>query len=229
MQKAVKTIVDSCVNASTFRPKFDQLPSRDYGPGYLILNDDAIKVLPMIAAKSVHLVMIDPPYGEQTQGVHDWDKAWTQRQWDTIINEVFRILAEGGHLICFSSGKFTLRMHDEIQEAYKQIRNPKPKLVHDRVIWRHFSNDSRTNHSHLFFGQYEEFTIFYREGESKCMMKAGTMHVSKLCSGHSGQTNIWEYYKDDDKLKPYDAINEFFVDNPQRTRLTSSQSLSLEN
>ena len=48
----------------------------------LLVRSDCKRVLATIPNKSVNVIIIDPPYGAQTQNNNEWDIAWTQSDWD---------------------------------------------------------------------------------------------------------------------------------------------------
>ena len=88
-----------------------------------LINADCLDILPFIESKSVAAVIIDPPYGAQTQ---DWDKMWSAEVWNVVVSQVFRILMPGGHLVVFASGNTVFEMRQRILDAYGRAKMPKP-------------------------------------------------------------------------------------------------------
>lgn len=68
--------------------------SRNAAPkanGYDYRIGDARKVLADVAENSVHLVLTDPPYGDEAEPLYQWLAEWSAR-----------VLVDGGSLICFT-------------------------------------------------------------------------------------------------------------------------------
>lgn len=137
-------------------------------PKTVLVKDDCLNVLRALETNSVALILIDPPYGAQTQGQQTWDKAWTLAFWTDILAHIFRVLIPGGHMIVFASGKTIYSIHGNIELAYKATKQSK-KLSHFRNIWQHESRDSGRCHSHTPLSQFEDVLVYYREGEGKSM------------------------------------------------------------
>ena len=68
--------------------------------------------------KSVHLILIDPPYGITSE---EWDSPWVLGYWEQLITQIDRILAHHGHFICFCANEFTIKLTPQIQEAFKRL------------------------------------------------------------------------------------------------------------
>ena len=123
-------------------------------------------------SKSVALIVIDPPYGAQTHGKKSWDVAWTFDFWKRVVNECFRVLVKGGHIVVFSSGKTIFDIHNNIALSYRDIF--KQYVSFYRMIWKH-SLDSATAHNHVPRSQLEDITVYFRTGEGKEMFGEGTL------------------------------------------------------
>eukprot|EP00966_Prymnesium_polylepis_P252369 5834532-Prymnesium_polylepis.1 len=83
-------------------------------PDCVMTNADCLDTLKRMEDKSVSAFIIDPPYGAQTHGQNVWDIAWTSEFWQQIVNECFRVLIKGGHMVVFASGKTIFDIHTNI-------------------------------------------------------------------------------------------------------------------
>ena len=82
-----------------------------------LINADCLDALKGIKDNSVTAILIDPPYGAQTQNKKPWDIAWSAMFWKDITTECFRILVKGGHMVVFSGGKTVFDIHKNIEEG----------------------------------------------------------------------------------------------------------------
>jgi site-specific DNA-methyltransferase (adenine-specific) len=177
----------------------------------LLVKGDCNEVLEKTPTNSVALVIIDPPYGAQTQNSKSWDVAWTSDFWLVIIYNVFRVLKKGGHLIVFSGGKTLFAIHEHIYKAYTSTFKRTPSFYH--MIWYHKSQDSGRPHAHLPRHQFENINVYYRTGEGKLMASCGTYNKNGTFDEHVGRHDVFEIYKDDCRSKPYPSIQDFFKHN----------------
>lgn len=173
-----------------------------------LINADCQTVLTEIPKKSVNVVIIDPPYGAQTQGNNEWDIAWSASKWQVIVEEVFRVLKPGGHFVVFSGGKTLFDIHYKVTDAYKNVCKEDPSFYH--MIWKHDSNDSCTTHSHIPRSQFEDIMVYFRTGEGKIMEKNGCLTQTDRFYHHTGRSNVIHAYKDDDRSKTENTIKDFF-------------------
>ena len=176
----------------------------------VLANADCKQVLPRMESSSAHVIIIDPPYGNQTQcnSTKTWDFKWNSKEWHTIVKESFRILKPGGHLIVFSGGKTLFDIHSEIVNAYKAAYTTDPSFTH--MIWNHESGDSLTTHSHLPRSQFENIMVYWRTGEAKVMVQNGCLTVTERFFHHTGRSNVLHVYKDDCRSKPEKTVQEYF-------------------
>lgn len=175
----------------------------------LLVRSDCKRVLATIPNKSVNVIIIDPPYGAQTQNNNEWDIAWTQSDWDAIVSEVFRVLMPGGHFVVFSGGKTLFTIHAQIHMAYKTAFKIDPSFYH--MVWNHDSSDSCTVHSHIPRSQFEDIMVYFRTGEGKIMEKHGCLTQTHKFFHHTGRSNVFHCYKDDCRSKPEKTIQDYFT------------------
>ena len=176
----------------------------------VLANADCKVVLPHIPSQTAHVVIIDPPYGNQTQNNNEWDIAWTRDDWNEIVEHVFRVLKPGGHFIVFSAGKTLFDMHAYVQAAFKSAFGLDPSFYH--MIWKHDSNDSCTVHSHIPRSQFEDIMVYFRTGEGKIMEKFGCLTQTDRFFHHTGRSNVIHAYKDDCRSKPEKTVQDFFIE-----------------
>eukprot|EP00966_Prymnesium_polylepis_P034098 792856-Prymnesium_polylepis.2 len=176
----------------------------------VLANADCKQVLPRVESSSANVIIIDPPYGNQTHcnSTKRWDFKWNSREWHTIVKESFRILKPGGHPIVFSGGNTIFDMHSEIVGAYKAAYTTDPSFTH--MIWNHDSGDSLTTHSHLPRSQFENVMVYWRTGEAKVMVQNGCLTVTERFFHHTGRSNVLHVYKDDCRSKPEKTVQEYF-------------------
>ena len=184
-----------------------QLPKFVNEDTYLV-NADCKHVLKAMQDKSVALIIVDPPYGGHTHNQQSWDVAWSDKEWEEIILEVYRVLIPGGHMIVFSSGKSTLDINMSIVNAYRTLFSKKPSYY--PMVWVHNSQDSGRVHQHIPRSQFESMHVYYREGEGKLMDKAGTFSKSYAYDQHVGRHNVFHIDKDDCHKKPFTTVQGFF-------------------
>lgn len=218
MESVVEKIISFCdkdeyINTST---KFPGGNKTNYG--YIIKNMDLVKALKELPDDSVNLIILDPPYGNIDQ---HWDKAWEQSMWQEIITEISRVMKFSGHLICFGDKEFTMTVHQQITDAFYAEN---VSVSFQRLIWRHFSRGLPDSEHGVKDGrrtdrlaeQFEDILVYwYTSGASRFddMKLDGTLHDKYVASGHEGQTNVLEYYKDKDVNKHYKTHEEFYKRN----------------
>lgn len=178
----------------------------------IMINANCLDALKKMNDNSVSAIIIDPPYGGQTHGQNVWDIAWKAEFWKNIVEQCFRVLMKGGHLVVFASGKTLFDIHANIESGYKKTYKEAPSFY--RMVWRHNSLDSGKVHSHTPRSQFEDITVYFRTGEGKEMCNQGTLKKAYALDHHIGRTNVQEYYKDDCRNKPQPTVKEFFKDNP---------------
>ena len=172
-------------------------------------NADCRKALPLVPTNSVALVVIDPPYGGQTHNQQPWDVAWDVSTWDVVVDNVFRMLKPGGHMVVFASGKTIFDMHSKVAGAYKTRFGSLPSFY--RMVWTHSSRDSGRVHSHTPRSQFEDIIVYYRTGEGKSMAHEGTLTKGYAFDEHVGRFNVLDFYKDDCQSKPFKAVQDYFA------------------
>ena len=184
--------------------------ARNEGKECVLVNADCKTVLPLIETKSVNVVIIDPPYGAQTQNnsTKTWDFAWKAFEWNEIVAEVFRILKPGGHFVVFSGGKTLFDIHPHVQTAYRAAFSNDPSFTH--IIWNHYASDSGTVHSHVPRSQFENIMVYWRTGESRIMEQHGCLTQTDRFFHHTGRSNVIHAYKDDDRSKPEKVVQDWF-------------------
>ncbi len=111
-----------------------------------VIHADARSALAALPASSVHSVVTDPPYaldagggmlGQVSAGYHrsethsrgyaDNDPAWFEQWCAQWVNECFRILKPGGHLVAFGGTRTVHRLACAVEDAGFEIR--------DELIW----------------------------------------------------------------------------------------------
>ena len=216
MQDLVQELMKYCFREQShaqFESTFKSLKSGSvFQPGYILVNDNCVNMLRKLPSKEVHLIIIDPPYGVTNE---PYDKPWSQEEWDDIVKEVFRVLVPSGHFICFGSNEFTLKLHSMITTAFNQVDRQFTSTglsTPDRIIWRHFSRMPDHKQKHRLIKQFEDILVYYRKSQNYDKMQRDKLCTAEnVCGALSGQTNVWEYYKDDIKSgNPYKTIDEFF-------------------
>jgi len=78
------------------------------GHGYALVREDCQTAFAMIPAKSIDLICIDPPYGdnyERKGGEPYKDEGFTPVQWRALINDGWRVLKPGGRQLIFCSAR----------------------------------------------------------------------------------------------------------------------------
>ena len=218
MESVVEKIISFCdkdeyINTST---KFPGGKKTNYG--YIIKNMDLVKAFKELPNDSVHLIILDPPYGNIDQ---PWDEAWGQAMWQEIITEISRVMTFNGHFICFGDKEFTMTVHQQITDAFYAENI---SISFQRLIWRHFSRGLPDSEHGVKDGrrtdrlaeQFEDILVYwFTSGASRFddMKLNGTIHDKYVASGHAGQTNVLEYYKDKDVNKHYKTHEEFYKRN----------------
>lgn len=107
----------------------------------ILINDDCMKILPLISDKSINLILADLPYGT------------TKCKWDKVLNfsdlwyQYRRILTETGTILLFSSQPFTTDLINSSRDWFKyeiiwdkghgtdfQLSNIKPMKSHENIL-----------------------------------------------------------------------------------------------
>ena len=190
------------------------MPNTKSFPDCVMINADCLDALKRMESKSVSAIIIDPPYGAQTQNQNSWDIAWSSEFWQQIIQECFRVLIKGGHMIVFAGGKTTFDIHTQIASGYKTTFKEDPSFYHP--IWKHNSLDSSRPHKHIPVSQFEDMLVYFRTGEGKCMFDQGTLKKNYALDQHIGRGNVYEYYKDDCRSKSQPTVKKFFEKDPKK-------------
>ena len=179
----------------------------------LLVNADCKRVLPKVPSASVHLVMIDPPYGAQVQSDQDknWDKAWSREEWQTIVVEVFRVLMPGGHFIIFAGGKPFHTIHSYVLTAYTASFGTPPSYYD--LVWYHNANDSRKTQRHIPRSHHENILVYFRTGEKEeVMISNGCLTRTTNDYEHTGRGSVLTVPKDDCRSKEEATVQRFFSD-----------------
>lgn len=224
---------------------------------YLLWNGDCLEMLTKMKDKSVHLFLIDPPYGavnnkygakekfihesdsddfddtpseiqryeecyncnvteeEMKKGEYNKKVMGTKYKMIRIFEQVERVLAENGHVVCFYDGNSIFEIPCLIKTAFRK----KHPVSAARYIWRHFqrgapseiSGGVATNqHKHFPSKQFEDIIVLWRTTKDNASVKeSGTLHYDHVASPYSGQTNVLEYYKEQDKLSVYKTVQAY--------------------
>ena len=193
-------------------PLATTMPNKTIFTDAIMVNANCLDALKKMNDNSVSAIIIDPPYGAQTHGQNVWDIAWKAEFWKDIVEQCFRVLMKGGHMVVFASGKTLFDIHTNIASGYKATYKEDPSFY--RMIWNHSSLDSGRVHSHTPRSQFEDIIVYFRTGEGKDMYNQGTLKKTYALDQHIGRTNVLEYYKDECRSKPQSTVKKFFNDNP---------------
>jgi site-specific DNA-methyltransferase (adenine-specific) len=116
---------------------------------YTLYNDDCFNILQGIKDDSVDLVICDLPYGQIAQ---KWD---CKLDLGLLWSEYNRILREGGIVILFSSGTFTMELY-----------NSNPKQYKYKLIWEKNVPSGMNSARYRPMKYYEEIMVFVK-GKTK--------------------------------------------------------------
>lgn len=114
-----------------------------------LYNDDCFNVLKGISDGSIDLVICDLPYGQIAQ---KWD---CKLDLGLLWSEYNRILREGGIVVLFSSGTFTMELY-----------NSNPKQYKYKLIWEKNVPSGMNSARYRPMKYYEEIMVFVK-GKTK--------------------------------------------------------------
>jgi site-specific DNA-methyltransferase (adenine-specific) len=103
-----------------------------------LINGDCLTEMAKLPARSVDLILTDPPYFKVKSDA--WDRQWEKPaeflKWlDAIAAEWQRILKPNGSLYCFASPQMAARVECQIMERFRVINHivwSKPSGIHKR-------------------------------------------------------------------------------------------------
>ena len=103
-----------------------------------LINGDCLTEMAKLPARSVDLILTDPPYFKVKSDA--WDRQWEKPaeflKWlDAIAAEWQRILKPNGSLYCFASPQMAARVECQIMERFRVINHivwSKPSGIHQR-------------------------------------------------------------------------------------------------
>jgi adenine-specific DNA-methyltransferase len=103
-----------------------------------LINGDCLTEMAKLPARSVDLILTDPPYFKVKSDA--WDRQWEKPaeflKWlDAIAAEWQRILKPNGSLYCFASPQMASRVECQIMERFRVINHivwSKPSGIHKR-------------------------------------------------------------------------------------------------
>ena len=103
-----------------------------------LINGDCLVEMAKLPARSVDLILTDPPYFKVKDDA--WDRQWEKSSefidWlDMIAEQWARILKPNGSLFCFASPQMAARVECKISERFKVINHivwSKPSGIHQR-------------------------------------------------------------------------------------------------
>jgi site-specific DNA-methyltransferase (adenine-specific) len=103
-----------------------------------LINGDCLTEMAKLPARSVDLILTDPPYFKVKSDA--WDRQWEKPaeflKWlDAIAAEWQRILKPNGSLYCFASPQMAARVECQIMERFRVINHivwSKPSGIHRR-------------------------------------------------------------------------------------------------
>jgi site-specific DNA-methyltransferase (adenine-specific) len=103
-----------------------------------LINGDCLTEMAKLPARSVDLILTDPPYFKVKSDA--WDRQWEKPaeflKWlDAIAAEWQRILKPNGSLYCFASPQMSARVECQIMERFRVINHivwSKPSGIHKR-------------------------------------------------------------------------------------------------
>ena len=103
-----------------------------------LINGDCLTEMAKLPARSVDLILTDPPYFKVKSDA--WDRQWEKPaeflKWlDAIASEWQRILKPNGSLYCFASPQMSARVECQIMERFRVINHivwSKPSGIHKR-------------------------------------------------------------------------------------------------
>jgi site-specific DNA-methyltransferase (adenine-specific) len=103
-----------------------------------LINGDCLIEMAKLPARSVDLILTDPPYFKVKSDAWDrqWEKPTEFLKWlDAIAAEWQRILKPNGSLYCFASPQMSARVECQIMERFRVINHivwSKPSGIHRR-------------------------------------------------------------------------------------------------
>ena len=177
-----------------------------------IYNNNCFDIFPLIQDSSIDLIICDLPYG---QIAHKWD---CKLDLNHLWNEYNRILKDGGIVLLFSSGVFTMELY-----------NSNPKQYKYKLIWEKNTPSGMNSARYRPMKYYEEIMVFIK-GQTKLatynpIMKPRTESKSKYaygekykhyCSSNSHIPNELERINkvyDIDWVQPSDVLKFNVVNN----------------
>lgn len=129
-----------------------KIPSKTY---HAVYTEDAIKFLKKIPDKSIHLVLIDPPYNldlaswDNKDNYIDWAKQW--------LVEIERILIDRGNFVIFGGFQYQDLKKGDLLEIMHYLRHNTNLRLVNVIIWYYKTGMS----AHRFFANRHEEILWY--------------------------------------------------------------------
>ena len=130
-----------------------KIPSKT---SHLVLKEDCLKLLKNLPAKSVDLILIDPPYNIL---MADWDEYSNYVEWaDHWLKESERILKPTGNLVIFGGIQFQGEAGSgDLLSLIMHMRSNSKMLLVNMIVWNYPNGMS----AHRFFAsRHEEIAWF---------------------------------------------------------------------
>lgn len=147
-------------------------------PGIGVVCENGLDTLARLPARSVRLIVIDPPYGffPHSHGRHhwSWDKQWPDTFWQSLMVQIRRVLAKNGRLLVFSVRDFS----DHVSRMVRpQVYGS--DLGFQRLLWHHGEKTNCQN-PHMLMQDYEEMLVYSRKCDKEHLKKPSATRNTQL-------------------------------------------------
>ena len=138
------------------------IPPPTMDTGFALVNASCFDVLLHLPKDSIGLIIIDPPYGHQSQQLSFGfdDKPWKEPEWQRLLPEVWRILKATGRLLVFGVRAFAANVYNMV------MTNSGISLCFDQYNWVHGGKQNKFN-TDTGYADYEIISAFWRAGKEQ--------------------------------------------------------------
>ena len=179
-----------------------------------LMFGDCLERMKELPDESVDLTVTSPPYDCLRSYNNNIDKSWTNKKWEPIIKELYRVTRNGG-IVVWVVGDATVKGSEtgtSFRQALSFISNG--FSLHDTMIYKKNSSTFPASKNSKRYTQIFEYMFVFCKGKIRNDINLLIDKPNKW-KGHTNWGKMYSYNKDGKKIKAkgINPVPEFSIRN----------------